>query len=165
MVSRSTLSGNLPLMNVEALRPLVSPATHRWPVVRFFARAYLLPVMLAAPWDIAVAGVSGECQAGVILTCESCLSVQTESNASSVPPGDSDRRECEERYRAEQHSELPSGTGASNGGAPLGISAVAAFHQPSGFFPPRVLYWFLEERQLSLPDSPVFDRLRPPRIP
>lgn len=153
------MSGKSLLLNVEASPQVAAPAPHRRAAVRFFGRFF----SLAAICFVALAGLAEDCHAGVILTCESMTSVQTLGDASAVLPGDNHQHEGDERVSAEHRNMLPSGTGAAAGGAPLGISTVAALHQPSGLFPLPALCSLLEERRLSLPASPVFDRLQPPR--
>ncbi|MGH7139166.1 MAG: hypothetical protein ACREHD_25755 [Pirellulales bacterium] len=121
--------------------------------------------MLLLAAFLAIFTFAGEAQAGLLVTTEQSDSLPaagealTSAPTNDVPPA----TPYGEHVGDSSHDALPSGTGAGSGGVSSGAGVTAVLDSPSALLSPSALSSSLEERHLSLPASPVFDRLRPPR--
>jgi hypothetical protein len=135
-------------------------------VARAMTVSKRFPIVLAA---FCLMSILSEAQAGLMLPCELSADQQTVSDGVGaqrvVNQSDQhDNRRHDHRYSAAQHNTLPRGAGAPRGSSSTGLSTVAVLDQPiAACSAPRHI-GILEDRGLFLPDSPVFDRLRPPRL-
>jgi hypothetical protein len=106
--------------------------------------------------------VAGTSEAGVIVAVErsgeSCMADTRPSDT----PRDVNSADQDSDVASASRDALPSGTGAS-GGSTMGVSVVAVLAPARDLELPHAFSCALEERHLSLPASPVSERLQPPR--
>lgn len=102
-------------------------------------------------------------EAGVMVPGQANGLQSADADLLGSPGGDSAARDHYDHLTDTPQGALPSGTGASGGGPSIGVSSVAVLDQPQAAASRSALSSSLEERRLSLPASPVFDRLQPPR--
>lgn len=111
-------------------------------------------------------GMVSQAGAGVILTDQGADDLRVVERASSASPStDADNHADKHNVQdasAAQQTGLPMSTGVSHGGASVTVSVAAALGAPCEVHPTAALPSSLEERRVSLPDSPVLERLRPP---
>ncbi|HWB13986.1 MAG TPA: hypothetical protein VG826_32460 [Pirellulales bacterium] len=123
----------------------------------FQQRKWGVAVAVAAFW---LFGIAGQSQAGVILLTQPSSMQQTSLDGC----GPCDNHDVHDDDVAAEHNELPLSNGASGGGSSINIRAVGVIERPCDVFSQAAPCSRLEERRLSLPDSPVSDRLRPPQV-
>lgn len=136
-------------------------AARRWLIQRPFGRAFLW-LILAFP--LALAGSVRETAADIILIAETSSEILASGdNMSSVPATPTSVEKNQQTVSNTPHDALPLGTGAS-GGTTNSTFIFAVVDHPLSELCPPALSSALDERRISIPAFPVFDRLRPPRI-
>ena len=128
-----------------------------------FARRVRSPFFIGA--IVSALAVATEVQAGMMVSAEQVGSIDPACDGlSAAPCGAPSKADRGDEVEYSKHDALPNGAGASSGpSAPPGAAPFAAILTQCEIQPQLQQSSSIEERSLSLPDSPVRDRLRPPR--
>lgn len=102
--------------------------------------------------------------AGLIITVDQSSEFQGADGSLTQPvQGDSSADKRLQHLLITEHETVPAGAGSAGAGWSAGLALFGALDVRFGPLPSPPLSAVLEECRLSVPDSPVFDRLRPPR--
>jgi hypothetical protein len=153
----------------RSLRESDGTCVSKTEVSRFFRRTTAQSALWARPALVALVlyssiAFASRADAGLIITWEQPSEFQGADGSLTQPvQGDSSDKPLQ-HFVVTPHESIPSGAGAACGGSSTGLVIVGVLVKPCGFIASPALSSSLEERRLSLPASPVFDRLRPPRV-